>query len=141
MAWCSPPSRREVSLILFSLTTFVLFYNLESSFTNDGLTSEPDSSVEDQDWDALIYGNWTWEEFRVAENARKQALNDTPIEISFPPQIFGTVGVNEGILDWGDDIPTTTVLKHVPGALRIALSCGVCSEGMQGIPSWTTCSC
>lgn len=133
MVWYSPPSRREVSLVLFSLTTFTLFYNLESSFTSDGLSLTSQSNHKgansaNSDWDEVIYGNWTWEEEQVAENARKQAKNNTVIPVSLHPQIFGSVGVNEGILDWGDEVPTTMVLKHAPGALGIGLSCSLCSD-------------
>ena len=39
-----------------------------------------------------------------------------PAAVSFHPHIFGSVGVNDRILNWGDEIPTLTVLKHVPGA-------------------------
>lgn len=118
MLWYSPPTRREVSLILFSLTTFVLFYNLEVSFTSSS-EREVNNKDDKSNWDEVIYGNWTWEEQQVAENARKHAhhkpTND-PVAISFHPHVFGTVGVNDGALDWRGAIPTTTVLKHVPGA-------------------------
>ncbi|KAG8216748.1 hypothetical protein J3R82DRAFT_6963 [Butyriboletus roseoflavus] len=125
MPWYSPPSRRELSLVFFSLTIFVLFYNLENSFTNDALSGRwtasqannksANSNSENEDWDDVIYGNWTWQEGQVAENAQKLALNKTFPPL-LPPQIFGTVGVNDGILNWDNGVPTTTVLKHVPGA-------------------------
>lgn len=130
MVWYSPPSRREVSLLLFSLTTFVLFYNLESSFSTD-VTSQSSHKVangtSNEDWDEAIYGDWAWEEARVAENARKQTKNRTAVAVSFHPQIFGSVGVNDGILDWAEDVPTTKVLKHVPGALH-AVCRVVCAQ-------------
>ncbi|KAF8439079.1 hypothetical protein L210DRAFT_3646588 [Boletus edulis BED1] len=119
MPWYSPPTRREVSLVLFSLTTFVLFYNLETSFTSNGerLTSQARKKGTDSTsagWDGVVYGNWAWEEQQVAENARKH-LSDTNLSVSSPPHIFGSIGVNDGILDWAGQIPETTVLKHVPG--------------------------
>jgi hypothetical protein len=120
MPWHSPPNRREVALALFSLTTFVLFYNLETSFTSR--TTEANNKSADSssvNWDEVIYGNWTRQEQLVAENAQKHPLleeSSDPTAVSFHAHVFGSVGVNDGILDWGDEIPTTTVLKHVPGA-------------------------
>lgn len=134
MPWYSPPSRRELSFVFFSLTIFVLFYNLETSFTGDALSGTWGASqannkgadlASEKDWDDVIYGNWTWEEGQVAENAQKQALNNSgaaTAAVLFHPQIFGSVGVNDGILNWNDDIPTTTVLKHVPGTRGAFLS-------------------
>ncbi|KAH0835907.1 hypothetical protein J3R83DRAFT_9802 [Lanmaoa asiatica] len=126
MSWYSPPSRREVSLVLFSLAVFILFYNLESSFTGNALSAQrttsqattgDNSSIGRENWDDVIYGNWTWEEGQVAKNAQKQALDNEKYGDATVsrPQIFGSVGVNDGILEWGNDVPTTTVLKHVPG--------------------------
>ncbi|KAF8556036.1 hypothetical protein OG21DRAFT_1506985 [Imleria badia] len=115
MLWYAPPTRRELSLVLFSFTTFVLFYNLETSFTSSGETSKKSADSTSVNWDNVIYGNWTWEEQQVAENAQKHALDATTTSASFSPDIFGSASVNDGILDWGDEIPTTTVLKHVPG--------------------------
>lgn len=136
MPWYSPPTRREVSLLLFSLTTFVLFYNLETSFTSSSQrtaslkkSADPSSAH----WDEVIYGNWTWEEQKVAENAEKQKqVNDKTSVVSFDADVFGSVGVNDGIQDWGDQIPTTTVLKHVPGALWcVYLWCGSLIRGRR----------
>ena len=129
MPWHSPPSRREVSLALFSLTTFVLFYGLETSFTSSTTSEASDKGADSStvNWDDVIYGNWTRQEQLVAENAQKHALEERPSDptaVSFHPHVFGSVGVNDGILDWGDEIPTTTLLKHVPGARR-RLVCGV----------------
>ena len=36
-SWTAPPTRREVTLILFSLTIFVLSYNLETSLNLVGV--------------------------------------------------------------------------------------------------------
>ena len=119
MPWHSPPSRREVSLVLFSLTTFVLFYNLETSFTSTGEWATSNKNTSSVNWDEVIYGNWTRQEQLVAENAQKRPIDkgsNDPAEVSFHPHVFGSVGVNDGILDWADEVPRTTVLKHVPGA-------------------------
>ncbi|KAF9219516.1 hypothetical protein BS17DRAFT_420472 [Gyrodon lividus] len=134
MQWCSPPSRREISLALFSITTFILFYNLETSFSYFGPRSEevvtaPQvggklSSWRDA-WEMEIYGDWTWEEHQVAKNAQKNRVDDksgkasssleAAVSVSLQPQIFGTVGVNDGFMNWGDEIPMTSLIRHVPG--------------------------
>ncbi|KAG9313553.1 hypothetical protein JVU11DRAFT_5880 [Chiua virens] len=116
MPWCSPLTRREISLVLFSIATFVLFYNLETSFWSDTVNL-PSGASGKTDWDDVIYGNWSWEEDLVAENARKQAIKEKNRNstVSFHPHTFGLVGVNDGILEWDDEIPMTTVLKHAPG--------------------------
>lgn len=127
MAWHSSPTRRETSLVLFSFTIFILFYNLESSFTSDALAGKWSTSQANnassgkEDWDDVIYGNWTWEEGQVAENAQKQPLEPDVVAVSFRPQVFGSVGINDGIMDWGDDVPTTAVLKHVPGTRTVCV--------------------
>ncbi|KIJ59389.1 hypothetical protein HYDPIDRAFT_118615 [Hydnomerulius pinastri MD-312] len=142
MPWYSPPNRREISLILFSVSTFILFYNLESSFShfgNDpevvaatsrsgrrnsklGAARELPTSWRD-DWDMEIYGDWAWEEQQVAKNAQKReekARNmyssmKAPAPVSQDPRMFGTIGVNDGFVNWEDEIPMTSVIQHVPG--------------------------
>ncbi|GJE94842.1 hypothetical protein PsYK624_110180 [Phanerochaete sordida] len=85
--WVSPPTRREVTLILFSLTIFVLSYNLETSLRLAGVspaklaTSKYLSAVisdpgferdgrRPQAWrddlERLIAGEWTWEAGQIA---------------------------------------------------------------------------
>ncbi|KIJ15878.1 hypothetical protein PAXINDRAFT_114346 [Paxillus involutus ATCC 200175] len=133
MPWHSPPSRREISLTLFSITTFILFYNLESSFSHFGLPEEARAASRAggknskpgswrDAWEMEIYGDWTWEEQQVAKNAQKNRIHgnassslEGAASVSLQPQIFGTVGVNDGFVNWGDDIPTTSLVKHVPG--------------------------
>lgn len=133
MAWYSPPSRRESVIVLFAITIFVLFYNLESSFEHLQVIRGPavkqskgEGSV---NWEKELYGDWTWEEQQVAKNAQARreelAKNSTslwgPRErglITQHPEIHGKVGVNDGYVNWGSGLPTTTVVKHVPGKYK-----------------------
>ncbi|KAI6148542.1 hypothetical protein BKA82DRAFT_992367 [Pisolithus tinctorius] len=135
MAWYSLPTRREISIILFSLTIFVLFYNLESSFRQlralqgwvaQGVSKESGSAA-GVNWEEELYGDWTLEELEVAKNAeaRHQEFvnNSTSLwgsraqaSTNSHPEIYGTVGVNDGYVHWGEELPTTTVVKHVPGS-------------------------
>ncbi|KAF9239881.1 hypothetical protein BU15DRAFT_87881 [Melanogaster broomeanus] len=129
MPWYSPPSRREISLALFSITIFTLFYNLETSFSHFGFSQE-EVAVASQvggtnstpgswrdHWETEIYGDWTWEEQQVAKNAQRNRVKEAKsgASVSLRPQLFGTVGVNDGFVDWGDEIPTTSLIEHVPG--------------------------
>src|SRR5438477_11201379 len=80
MGWLSPPTRREISLLLFSFTVFIFAYNLDITlsphnivFRNLGLAG---SSVIGKDgrrppgWrdrlENAIFGEWRWEEGHVA---------------------------------------------------------------------------
>ncbi|KAJ7634875.1 hypothetical protein FB45DRAFT_910124 [Roridomyces roridus] len=86
MRWTSTPTRREVSLVIFSLTVFALAYNIDTSIRLVGLTRQntgllsrlgfagkaaigPDGRTETQTRDALenfIYGDWAWEAGEIA---------------------------------------------------------------------------
>ena len=44
-SWTAPPTRREVTLLLFSLTIFVLSYNLETSLGLVGVHPQKLSST------------------------------------------------------------------------------------------------
>ncbi|KAI6019818.1 hypothetical protein F5J12DRAFT_813448 [Pisolithus orientalis] len=135
MTWYSLPTRREISLILFSLTIFVLFYNLESSFRQlralqgwvaQGVSKESGSAAS-VNWEEELYGDWTLEELEVAKNAEarhQESVNSSTslwgsraqASTNSHPEIYGTVGVNDGYVHWGEELPTTTVVKHVPGS-------------------------
>ncbi|KAI8976570.1 hypothetical protein BD414DRAFT_445988 [Trametes punicea] len=92
-SWTSPPTRREITLLLFSLTIFVLSYNLEASLGIVGvhpqkLTSSYLSSIglgtkdpgfdpdgrRPKEWrdklEDLIVGDWEWREGEVSGVAR-----------------------------------------------------------------------
>ncbi|EKM58001.1 uncharacterized protein PHACADRAFT_251949 [Phanerochaete carnosa HHB-10118-sp] len=85
--WASPPTRREVTLLIFSLTVFVLSYNLETSLRMAGVSpaklansrylsaviSDPGFERDGRrptawrdDLENLIAGEWTWEEGQIA---------------------------------------------------------------------------
>ncbi|KAF9805454.1 hypothetical protein IEO21_09047 [Rhodonia placenta] len=87
--WVYPPTRRELTLLLFALTVFVISYNLESSLRLAGVSRAKMSSsylssiglgTQDpgldpdgrrpQEWrdelENLIVGEWSWEEGKVA---------------------------------------------------------------------------
>ncbi|KAI6043916.1 hypothetical protein EDC04DRAFT_2646133 [Pisolithus marmoratus] len=135
MAWYSLPTRRETSIILFSFTIFVLFYNLESSFqqlrTLQGWVahgvSKQSGVAGDVNWEEELYGDWTLEELQVAKNAevRYQEFVKNSASLwgsrerapaNYHSEIYGTVGVNDGYIHWSEELPTTTVVKHVPGS-------------------------
>ncbi|PCH35351.1 hypothetical protein WOLCODRAFT_139864 [Wolfiporia cocos MD-104 SS10] len=86
-SWTASPTRRELTLLLFSLTLFVLSYNLETSlrlagvpsqrlhaFSTIGLGSQDPGLDPDgrrpKEWrdelENLIVGEWSWEPGRVA---------------------------------------------------------------------------
>ncbi|KAL7277254.1 hypothetical protein ACG7TL_009107 [Trametes sanguinea] len=92
-SWTSPPTRREITLLLFSLTIFVLSYNLEASLGIVGvhpqkLSSSYLSSIglgtkdpgfdpdgrRPKEWrdklEELIVGDWEWREGEVSGVAR-----------------------------------------------------------------------
>ncbi|KAF7977347.1 hypothetical protein HWV62_4143 [Athelia sp. TMB] len=87
MAWRAAPTRREITLVLFSLTVFILFYNLDTSFRFlgvDPVTSQSallnkfgfSNSIIGPDgrrppgWrdplESEIFGEWGWEQGQVA---------------------------------------------------------------------------
>ncbi|RPD75648.1 hypothetical protein L226DRAFT_534559 [Lentinus tigrinus ALCF2SS1-7] len=92
-SWTAPPTRREVTLLLFSLTIFVLSYNLETSLGLVGVRPQKLSSTyfssigigtKDPGFDAdgrrpkqwrdeledKIVGDWEWREGEVSGSAR-----------------------------------------------------------------------
>ncbi|KAI0642757.1 hypothetical protein C8Q79DRAFT_917243 [Trametes meyenii] len=95
-SWTTPPTRREITLLLFSLTIFVLSYNLEASLgivgvrpqklTSSYLSSlglgakdpgfDPDGRRPKEwrdDLEKLIVGDWEWREGEVSGVARGSA--------------------------------------------------------------------
>lgn len=87
MSWRSPPSRRELTLVLFSLTVFILFYNLDTSLHLLGIDPASSQSAflskfgfqkgiigtdgrRPPGWrdplEGEIFGEWEWEEGQVA---------------------------------------------------------------------------
>jgi hypothetical protein len=100
MRWTAPPDRREIALILFSLTVFLVSYNIDSSIRIFGLDPETtyglvlsslgfgNSKIIANDGrkppgyrDALedeIFGPWGWDEGEVAgDGAERSQLKVT----------------------------------------------------------------
>jgi hypothetical protein len=125
------PSRREVTLVLFSVMIFVIFYNFESTFdffTNSKLAStfsNPLATGGGLDTD--IYGDWVSEDIHVASIHKQQEEKEDSAEedtmwiksdlISEAKKqiIFGNINVNDGFKTWGSDMPQTQLVKHVAG--------------------------
>ncbi|KAI0754406.1 hypothetical protein C8Q80DRAFT_1138876 [Daedaleopsis nitida] len=95
-SWAAPPTRREVTLLLLSLTIFVLSYNLETSLGLIGVRPQRLSTsylakiglgTRDPGFDAdgrrpaqwrdeledLIAGDWEWREGEVSGHARSMS--------------------------------------------------------------------
>ncbi|KAH7918675.1 hypothetical protein BV22DRAFT_1100231 [Leucogyrophana mollusca] len=144
MPWYSPPTRQEVTLILFCLTTFILFYNVESSFQylgTDPTNSEvlvgrlglnkANHKLSTSGGDALekeVFGEWEGHERRAASNGggiRRRDVDEDKsaafwieketVTASQKPEIFGNIAVDDGFFHWGAQVPQVTVVKHVPG--------------------------
>ncbi|KAL4256429.1 Glycosyltransferase family 61 protein [Pleurotus pulmonarius] len=144
MGWLEPPTRRELTLLLFSITTFVLFYNLDNSIRQLGLDpiskqgavfsklglggpsiigSDGRRPAEWRDsLEKFIYGEWHWDEGHTAGDERTKVLSG---------DIYGALWHDRGKIDdvrteedgemhdvlefWGSNVPTTRLIRHVPG--------------------------
>ncbi|KAJ7753381.1 hypothetical protein DFH07DRAFT_824297 [Mycena maculata] len=145
MRWTASPTRREISLIIFSLTVFALSYNIDSSIRLVGLTRQnavlsrlglggraaigPDGRRLPGARDALedfIYGDWAWDAEQIAGDGveRSQAKGvgrhgamwvgkreAGPVT----SRSLGPMTVDQAFQRWGDDVPHTKLVKHVPG--------------------------
>lgn len=157
MSWRTPPNRRELTLILFSLTVFILFYNLDASFRLLGV--DPASSQtallskfgfktgiigtdgrKPPGWrdklEGQIFGEWGWEEGQVAGNGAEREkvkggeedkygaiwLGQAKTGAGENQAIFGEGVAGEAFMYWGDNVPTTKVVKHVPGTFDSTFS-------------------
>lgn len=125
------PNRREVTLILFSVMIFVLFYNFEATFdlySNSKLAtafSKPSAAGGSIDTD--IYGDWVSEDIHVSNSHKQQEEKEENadedavwIKSDFVSEaqkqvIFGNTNVNDGFTNWGLDVPQTQLVKHVAG--------------------------
>ncbi|KAJ7276078.1 hypothetical protein B0H12DRAFT_1174319 [Mycena haematopus] len=143
MRWTSPPTRREISLIIFSLTVFALSYNIDSSIRLVGLnklqsrlglggsrtTVGPDGRRLPGARDALeklIYGDWAWDAEYIAGDGleRSQAKGvgrhgamwvDKREVGSLAGRSLGETTVDQAFWRWGENVPRTSLMKHVPG--------------------------
>jgi hypothetical protein len=139
-SWIAPPTRREITLVLFSLTVFIFAYNLDVTLTPHnavfrklGLAS---SSVIGKDgrrpsgWrdrlEDVIFGDWPWDEGHVSGDGAERSVvkgsnryhaqwlgrgKTGPVGGS----IYGDDKASDVINRWGNDVPTTEMIKHVPG--------------------------
>lgn len=144
MRWPAPPDRRELALVIFSLSIFTISYNLESSIQLLGLDPVRTQSVVNnfafgrrnvigsdgrklKPWRDLLedqmYGDWAWESGHIAGNQKQQELGvDDIFDVMWQEQehldVLPEESVNHAFRHWGEDVPTTTVLQHVPGEAR-----------------------
>ncbi|TFK38131.1 hypothetical protein BDQ12DRAFT_684016 [Crucibulum laeve] len=148
MRWTAPPDRREISLVLFALTVFLLAYNLEASLELLGVDPEASRSVvfnrivlgrtkvlgkdgrKPHAWrDPLerdIYGDFGWDEGHAAGDGEERSqpkgngrhgamwIGREAVGPLLGPKL-GKTTVDQGLIWWSEDIPKTSVVKHVPG--------------------------
>jgi hypothetical protein len=142
MGWLSLPNRRELSLLLFSLTVFILAYNLDITlsphnavFRRLGLVN---SAIIGKDgrrppgWrdglENVIFGEWRWDEGHVAgdgaERSREKGTDRYGAQWlgldevgPVNGEVFGKTTADDVVVRWSDDVPTAVLVKHVPGAL------------------------
>ncbi|KAG2032542.1 hypothetical protein BDR03DRAFT_1002563 [Suillus americanus] len=118
-------SRREITLVLFSVMIFLVFYNFDATsdfFANPNL---PGISSADDGLDMDIYGDWVSDERHISSVHKQQekedaSEGDTWLKTDRIPEaqkqvIFGNIGVNDGFMHWGTDVPETRIVKHVAG--------------------------
>lgn len=158
--WTSPPTRRELTLLLFCATVFIVAFNASSSFHLIGLDSSsflPFSSHaapigfdgrrlegHRDHLESEIFGEWEWEPGHIAgvkeaESSRllhgrsyghpdaylrgeglsgRQAmwLRGLGEGRLGHGEEFGSTSVNDDFVRWGDDVPRTELVQHIPGA-------------------------
>jgi hypothetical protein len=142
MRWTAPPTRREISLIIFSLTVFALSYNIDSSIRLVGLhrlsqlglggrrtAIGPDGrrvSAARDSLEKMIYGDWAWDPEHIAGDGleRSQAkgvgrhgamwVEKREVE-PMTSRTLGETTVDQAFWRWGDALPHTELKKHVPG--------------------------
>ena len=146
MGWFSLPNRREISLLLFSLAVFIFSYNLGTNlsphsavFRKLGLAG---SSVIGNDGrrppglrdklENAIFGEWRWDQGHIAGDGAERSKEKGPdlygaqwlasrdIDV-VGGEMFGTTTADEAGLFWGNSVPITTLVKHVPGQLQARL--------------------
>lgn len=150
MSWRTPPNRRELTLILFALTVFILFYNLDTSLRLLGVDPASSQSAllskfglktgiigtdgrKPPGWrdklEGEIFGDWGWEEGQVAGNGAEREktkggkedkygaiwLGQAKTGAGENQAIFGDENAGEAFVSWDDNVPTTKLVKHVPG--------------------------
>ncbi|KZP18125.1 hypothetical protein FIBSPDRAFT_829640 [Athelia psychrophila] len=148
MTWRAAPTRREITLVLFSLTVFILFYNLDTSFRLLGVDPVASQSAllnkfglsksiigpdgrRPPGWrDPLeneIFGEWGWEQGQVAgDGAEREKIKGADKHGALwmgkaktgageDQLIFGDGQASNAFTNWGDNVPQSRLVKHVPG--------------------------
>jgi hypothetical protein len=95
MRWTAPPTRREITLVLFSLTIFILSYNLDTSLhflgldpvykqgsylsrfglaSTSAIASDGRKPLGWQDkLEREVFGDWRWDEGHVAGDGKERS--------------------------------------------------------------------
>lgn len=122
-------SRREITLVLCSVMIFLVFYNFDTTlnlFANPNLPGISSNPTADGGLDMDIYGDWVSDERRISSVHKQQEekedssqgniwLKSDRVPEAQRQVIFGDIGVNDGFMHWGKDIPETRIVKHVAG--------------------------
>lgn len=122
-------SRREITLVLCSVMIFLVFYNFDTTsnlLANPNLPGKSSNPTADGGLDMDIYGDWVSDERRISSVRKQQEekedgsqgniwLKSDRVPEAQKQVIFGDIGVNDGFMHWGKDIPETRIVKHVAG--------------------------
>lgn len=169
MGWKSPPSRRELTLVLFSLTVFILFYNLDTSFRLLGVDPSVSQGAllnkfghrkgiigadgrRPPGWrdplEGQIFGEWGWEEGQVAGDGAEREklkgadkygavwLGKAKAGAGENQEIFGERMAGDTFMHWGEEVPKTRLVKHVPGEPYRTLINFYTENAPQDTQSW-----
>jgi len=146
MRWTAPLERREIFLVILSLSVYFLAQSSLLSGDFDvgatrgsllrkvGLGSTNvigKDGLKPAGWrdnlEKEIYGTWRWDEGHVAGNGgeRKQNAGADRHGAAWAGKDETDQGisstplstVDQGVWRWGEDIPQTTLLQHKPGTL------------------------
>ncbi|KAF6764236.1 hypothetical protein DFP72DRAFT_871230 [Ephemerocybe angulata] len=148
MKWTAPPERREVVLVLFSISAYLLAYNIETSLNYVGIDPIAAQGAlfrqigiktkilgrdgrKPAGWrdklESVIFGTWAWDEGHIAGDGLERSQpfkgrgqhgaqwTERKIARALDVPRFGEDTVNDSHQWWKDDIPTSKVVKHVPG--------------------------
>ena len=158
-SWLALPDRRELTLLIFSLTVFTLAFNFSSSIKHAATPSVllnhlgfGTSRLVGTDGRRLlryrdtlenfIYGEFEWERHHIAghgfertqqlgvgdHNATWASSDDYAI-LTHNAEKRAAGG--QGFWTWGNDIPTSTMVKHTPGASP-SNTRSFCTHGLLG---------
>jgi hypothetical protein len=121
-------NRREITLVLFSIIIFMVFYNFDATsdfLANPNLPGMSSNPTADGGLDMDIYGDWVSDEKHISSVHEQQEKEDASegdiwLKTDRIPEaqkqvIFGNIGVNDGFMHWGKHIPETRIVKHVAG--------------------------